>query len=53
MPEISRTDINLIIGHLEARRDAMFIPLAAKSTVAANKARLINRLINKLKNKIK
>lgn len=49
MPDISKTDIGIIIGHLEARRDGMLAPLASVSTKAANQVRLINRLIKKLK----
>lgn len=49
MPDISKTDIGIIIGHLEARRDGMLAPLASVSTKAANQVRLVNRLIKKLK----
>lgn len=51
MPEVSNTDIAIIITHLEARRDEALAPYAPTSTKKANQTRLINKLINKLKSK--
>ena len=51
MPEICKTDISLVIGHLEDAvkiyGDLDYVPRIA------NKIRLMNRLIHKLKAKIK
>lgn len=52
MPDICKTDVAVIISHLEALRDGMLAPLTSSSTKIANRIRMINNLITKLKTKL-